>query len=497
MNKALRRMSIACLAMFVVLLGWVNYLQVFRVNSLASETGNRRIFDQQQKNQRGEIIAAGGTGPQKVVAESKAIKGGFFQRVYPDPFTYAPVTGYDSILGTTSPGGITGIELAENKFLDGTAPSLAVFNLKGLFTGKSRQGASVYLTISPKAQAAAYAALAALGKVAGVVAINPRTGAILALASYPTFDPNKYATENSGTLAKIDKAYRDNPNEPLLNRAINDTFPPGSTFKLVTSSAAFETHKVNNPNSTIPAPTVYPLPGSSAAIHNDDNGPCADGKPSILIALTLSCNTAFAELGDHVGGENLHTYANNYNFNDTNLTIPLPVSPSQYPLLTDRAQIAQSAIGQFDDKVTPLEEAMIAATVANHGVMMAPYLVQEVRAPDQEVVQKAVPTEIRQVVTSQVASYLTTMMESVTHNPNGTAYATAGPTATPFNIAGKTGTAQNGAEAIGIDDAVFTCFAPADNPQIAVGVIVKGGGFGAASAAPIAVKVIEAFLGHQ
>jgi penicillin-binding protein A len=477
MNKALRRMSIACLAMFVVLLGWVNYLQVFRVNSLASETGNRRIFDQQQKNQRGEIIAAGGTGPQKVVAESKAIKGGFFQRVYPDPFTYAPVTGYDSILGTTSPGGITGIELAENKFLDGTAPSLAVFNLK--------------------AQAAAYAALAALGKVAGVVAINPRTGAILALASYPTFDPNKYATENSGTLAKIDKAYRDNPNEPLLNRAINDTFPPGSTFKLVTSSAAFETHKVNNPNSTIPAPTVYPLPGSSAAIHNDDNGPCADGKPSILIALTLSCNTAFAELGDHVGGENLHTYANNYNFNDTNLTIPLPVSPSQYPLLTDRAQIAQSAIGQFDDKVTPLEEAMIAATVANHGVMMAPYLVQEVRAPDQEVVQKAVPTEIRQVVTSQVASYLTTMMESVTHNPNGTAYATAGPTATPFNIAGKTGTAQNGAEAIGIDDAVFTCFAPADNPQIAVGVIVKGGGFGAASAAPIAVKVIEAFLGHQ
>ena len=262
MNKALRRMSIACLAMFVVLLGWVNYLQVFKVNSLASETGNRRIFDQQQKNQRGEIIAAGGTGPQKVVAESKAIKGGFFQRVYPDPSTYAPVTGYDSILGTTSPGGITGIELAENKFLDGTAPSLAVFNLKGLFTGKSRQGASIYLTISPKAQAAAYAALAQLGKVAGVVAINPRTGAILALASYPTFDPNKYATENSGTLAKIDKAYRDDPNQPLLNRAINDTFPPGSTFKLVTSSAAFETHKVNNPDSTIPAPTVYPLPGS-------------------------------------------------------------------------------------------------------------------------------------------------------------------------------------------------------------------------------------------
>jgi len=496
MNKALRRMSIACLVMFVALLAWVNYLQVFKANSLASEAGNRRIFDQQQKNQRGEIIAAGGT-PEKVIAESKSISGGYFQRVYPDPYTYAPVTGYDSILGTTSPGGITGIELAENKFLDGTAPSLAVFNLKGLFTGKSRQGASIYLTINPKAQAAAYTALAQLGKVAGAVAINPRTGAILALASYPTFDPNKYATQSSKILAKIDAAYRNAPNQPLLDKAINDTFPPGSTFKLVTSSTAFETHKVANPNTTIPAPTVYPLPGSSAAIHNDNDGPCANGRPSILLALTLSCNTAFADLGDHLGGQNLHNYANAYNFNDPSLTIPLPVSESHYPLLTDRAQIAQSAIGQFDDQVTPLEEAMIAAAIANHGVMMAPYLVQEVRAPDQEVVQKASPTEIRQVVNSQVASYLTTMMESVTHNPSGTAYATAGPPATQINIAGKTGTAQNGAEAIGIDDAVFTCFAPANNPQIAVGVIVKGGGFGAAAAAPIAVKIIEAFLGQQ
>jgi penicillin-binding protein A len=497
MNKALRRMSIACLAMFVVLLGWVNYLQVFKVNSLASEPGNLRVFDQQQKNQRGEIIAAGGSGPQKVIADSKPLKGGFYHRVYPDPFAYAPVTGYDSILGTTSPGGITGIELAENKFLDGTAPSLAVYNLKGLFTGKSRQGASIYLTISPKAQAAAYAALARLGKPAAAVAIDPATGAILALASFPTFDPNKYATESSSTLAKIDAAYRRDPTQPLTNRAINDLEPPGSTFKIITSSTAFGTGKVNNQDSTIPAPTVYPLPGSSATIRNDDDGPCGNGKPSILIAFTLSCNTAFADLGDHVGGEDLHTYANNYNFNDPSLTIPLPVSASQYPLLTDRAQIAQSAIGQFDDKVTPLEEAMIAATVANHGVMMEPYLVQEVRAPDQEVVQSTQATEIRQVVSSQVAAYLTQMMESVTHNPSGTAYLTAGPPATHIDIAGKTGTAQNGAEAVGVDDAVFTCFAPASNPQIAVGVIVKGGGFGAAAAAPIAVAIIQAFLGQQ
>jgi peptidoglycan glycosyltransferase len=211
----------------------------------------------------------------------------------------------------------------------------------------------------------------------------------------------------------------------------------------------------------------------------------------------LSCNTAFGKLGDRLGGGPLHTYANNYNFNDPNLTIPLPVSPSNYPALTDRAQIALSAIGQFSDTVTPIEEAMMAATVANHGVMMQPYMVQEVRAPDQEVVQTAKPTEIRQVVNSQVASYLTRMMESVTHNPSGTAYFTAGPPATHINIAGKTGTAQNGVNNSNLNDAVFTCFAPADSPQIAVGVIVKGGGFGAAAAAPIAVKIIQAFLGQQ
>src|SRR5262249_53286677 len=152
-------------------------------------------------------------------------------------------TGYNSILGATSPFGRTGIESAENKYLAGTAPSLAVYNLKGLFTGKPKQGASVYLTISPRAQAAPYQALAAMGKPAAAVAINPRTGAILAMASYPTFNPNFYTTLDSGKLAKVDKRIRNNPGEPLLNRAINATFPPGSTFKLITSSAAFATHK--------------------------------------------------------------------------------------------------------------------------------------------------------------------------------------------------------------------------------------------------------------
>ena len=503
MNRSLRRLSIACLAMFVLLLAWVNYLQVFRTNSLASEPGNIRIFNLQFKNQRGEIIAAGGRQEQ-VIAESKPVKGGIYQRFYPDPKVYAPVTGYDSVLGTTSPFGLTGIEKAENKYLTGTSSKLAVYNLKGLFTGHSRQGASVYLTIDPQAQAAAYDALAAMGKPAAAVAINPSTGAILALASYPTFDPNKYTTQDTGQLAKIDMAYRHDPSQPLDNRALNEIYPPGSTFKIITSSAGFLTGRVRSQTSTIPAPQFYHLPGSTHVLTNDGDAPCGNGNPQIIYAFTLSCNTAFGKLGATLGGPTLVKYAQIFGFNNFGrgvnaapLTIPLPVTPSRIlPGLKDLAETANSAIGQFDDLVSPMQEAMMAATVANHGVLMRPYLVQEIRAPDQEVVQDTVPTQMGRIVSNQVAGYLTAMMESVTHNPAGTAAATAGPAATGgIDIAGKTGTAQNGLNNTHLDDAVFTCFVPNSPRPIAVGVIVQGGGFGADAAAPIAVKIIQAYLG--
>jgi peptidoglycan glycosyltransferase len=498
MNRAIRRLSIASLVLFVALMINVNYLQVFRVNSLASEAYNSRIFSEQLKNMRGEIIAAGDAGgPDMVIAKSKPVKGGYYKRVYPvgREREYAPVTGYDSILATTSPFGQTGIEKAENKFLDGTAPSLAVYNLKGLFTGKPKQGASVYLTISPKAQDAAYAALAAMGKPAAAVAIDPRTGAILAMASYPSFDPNVYTPINSAKVAKNDARLRKDPAAPLLNRAINDTFPPGSSFKLITSSAAFKTGKVSNQNATISAPQFYRLPGSHSTLTNDANAPCGNGNPTILFALTVSCNTAFAKLGVTVGGDPLHSMANAYGFNNSGLTIPLPVTASAYPALTDRAQIALSAIGQFNDTETPLQEAMVAAAIANHGTLMRPYLVAQVKAPDQSTVQSAQPAVYSNPISAQQASYLTAMMESVTQDPNGTAYQTAGPPSTSILIAGKTGTAQNGVNNASTDDAVFTCFAPAANPRIAVGVIVKGGGFGADAAAPIALKIIQAYLG--
>ncbi len=497
MNRALFRLSLACLAMFVLLLLNVNYVQAFKASSLASEPGNVRVFDQQFQYQRGSIIAAGDrSGPGVKIAESVPVKGSttgntMYQRYYPAGPEYAPVTGYDSIFGKT------GIEAAEGKYLTGSAPSLTVHNLIGLLTGKPKQGATVYLTISAKAQTAAYQALQqelALGHDAAAVAINPSSGAILAMASVPTYNPNRYTTFDGAKLDKIDLQYRQDPAQPLLNRAINQTYPPGSSFKVITGSAAFSTGKLANLNTTVNAPQPLILPNGHP-LSNDAGELCGDGHPPVIEAFWLSCNTAFGQIGMNLGGATLRNYATRFGWNSSNLTIPMPVSPSVVPLVTDRSLTAYTAIGQLSDSVTPLQEAMDAAAIANQGKLMKPYLVQSVQAPDLSTIQSTVPSPLSQAVTPVVANQVAQMMLAVTQNPGGTAYATANQQVAGVQIAGKTGTAENGANSAGLNDAVFTCFAPANNPTIAVGVIVKGGGFGAAAAAPIAVKIIKAYLG--
>jgi peptidoglycan glycosyltransferase len=483
MNRALLRLSLACLGMFVLLLVNVNYVQAFRTTSLADAKGNVRVFNQQFKYQRGSIKAGS-----KTIAASHLVKGnsGNYQRYYPDPEVYAPITGY------SEPFGRTGLEEAENSMLSGTDPKLTVHNLVSLVTGHSRQGGTVYTTVVPGVQQAAYAALKAEGRESGVVALDPKTGAILAMASFPSFDPNKYVTLTGKKLERVDKALQLAPGHPLLNHTTQLTYPPGSSFKVITSSAALSQGKVAGPQSTVPAPTQLKL-GSKALI-NDGGEACGDGHPQLIFAFTLSCNTAFGLLGQKVTGPVLHDYANKFGFNNSKLTIPLPVTPSVFPPVTDPAFTAYQAIGQFSDRVTPLQEAMIAATIANGGTMMKPYLVKEVQAPDLSPVLTTTPQELGSPISPTVASQLTQMMVSVTNNPAGTAYATANQNVAGVEIAGKTGTAQNGINNTNLDDAVFTCFAPASNPVIAVGVIVKGGGFGADAAAPIAVKVIQEYL---
>jgi penicillin-binding protein A len=493
MNRALFRLSLACLAMFVLLMLNVNYVQAFQSTSLANRPGNARTFDQQFQYQRGSIIAAGVGGPTTIANSlpTKASTTGntIYQRHYPAGAMYAPITGYDSIYGAT------GIESAYQKDLEGTSPSLTVHNLISLLTGKAKQGANVYLTVSPAAQKAAYKALQQEGRQAGVVALNPSTGAILAMASDPSYDPNLLTTFDGTQLNKVDKQLLTDPSQPLLNRAINQTYPPGSSFKIITSAAGFSTGKVAGPQASIAAPQPLRLPNGNF-LNNDGDETCFGGHPQVIQAFYLSCNTAFANIGIKVGGPALQTYANKFGWNDAGLAIPMKVSPSVIPKETDSSFTAMGSIGQFDDQVTPLQEALDAAAIANHGTIMKPYLLDYVQAPDLTQLAATTPSVLSQAVSPQVASDIQTMMVQVTQNPSGTAYQNAGPpTVGSLVIAGKTGTAENTVSGAGLDDAVFTCFAPASDPKIAVGVIVKGGGFGADAAAPIAVKIIEAYLG--
>jgi penicillin-binding protein A len=482
MNQALRRVSLACLVMFVLLLLNANYVQAFEAGKLAGDPGNGRTFAQQYQYQRGSII----TADNKTIAESRHVGGIYsYQRYYPDPLPYASVTGYDT------PYHQTGIEGAENKWLAGTDPRLTVRNLIQLITGKPKKGATVQLTVNSAAQQAAYAALKASGLPSGAVAIQPSTGAILALASYPSFNPNKLATFNGSALNRADEKYLNSPQDPLLNRAINETFPPGSTFKVVTSSTAFSTGKYN-PQTPYYAPTSLKLPDTSHQLINYDNESCGSGgKVPLIYAFTVSCNTVFGGLGMHLGGPALRHQANKFGMNRS-LNIPLPVSPSNYPPVSNPAYTAYSAIGQYSDTVTPLQEAMFAAAIANHGTLMRPYLVQRVIAPNLADMITAQPSVLSRAVSPAVAGEVKQMMASVVASPYGTAHATADIPGLP--IAAKTGTAQNGPNNTGLDDAVFTCFAPVDNPQIAVGVVVKGGGLGADASGPVAVKIIKAYM---
>jgi peptidoglycan glycosyltransferase len=494
MNRAMLRISLACLAMFVLLLLNVNYVQAFEASKLAGKPGNIRVFNQQFSYQRGAIIADG-DGTDLKIAESRLVKGsGMYQRYYPFSKTYAPVTGYDTIYSQS------GIEEAEDSLLAGTDSRLAVHNFTALLTGKQKQGATVELTISPAAQAAAYKALSNDGgHAAALVAIQPSTGAILALASYPTFNPNVLTTFDGSRLIKIDNQLLKEPSQPLLNRAIQETYPPGSSFKIVTSSAAFSQHKVANTGTLVPAPTTLRLPNGNPLV-NDGGEVCGDGHPPIIQAFWMSCNTAFGSLGIKLTAPVLRNYSSLFGMN-RRLSIPLPVVPSVLPEVkgwTDPSLTAFTAIGQFNDAVTPLQEALFSAAVANGGTLMYPYMVQQVVGPGLSVIDRAKKSVLSQPISPTIAGYMQSMMSEVTHNPGGTAFATAGPQATGgINIDGKTGTAQNGINNGNLNDAVFTCFVPGvggEPSPIAIGVIVQGGGFGADAAAPIAVQVIKAYL---
>jgi penicillin-binding protein A len=487
LNRALRRISIAVLVMFVLLLVNVSYLQGFDTANLASKPGNSRAFyAAQNQYQRGSIVTSDGVTIATSTLSSNPNDSIKYQRKYAHGPEYASVTGYDTIFGSS------GIESAENSLLSGNDSALDVRKIIDLITGKTTKGATVQLTINSKAQNAAYDALKALGKPGGVVAIDPRNGQILALASYPSFDPNDLAIHDGVKFNKVDNQLLRDKAQPLLNRALAGTYPPGSTFKIVTSSALLSQSPGTTINTNVDSPTTLTLPQTQHILHNDQGEQCGDGsgQAQLIIAFAQSCDTTFAKIGIQVGANALNDMARKFGMNNADLTIPLPVARSNYVIPPSQALTAFSAIGQFSDTVTPLQEAMFAAAIANNGTLMKPNLVKQVTASDLSTVQATSQSELSQPVSPSVADSVKHLMLAVVQQPEGTAYAFR-QDVTGVEIAGKTGTAETGE--VSLNDAAFTCFAPFANPNIAVGVIIQGGGYGASAAAPIAVQVIKAY----
>lgn len=483
MTRELKRLSIIMVLMFFGLFGATSWIQVVQAQTLAENPENRRTLYDSFEVQRGSIIAG-----DEVIASSVPTDDIYsWQRQYADASMWAPVTGYINPVLQSA----TGIEQAMNRELSGTASSQFLSRVDQIITGQPPRGSNVLLTLDPALQRVASEAL---GSYQGaVVAIEPSTGRVLAMATSPSYDTNTLAVHDS---AAVNTTYDELLNaavDPLANRTIDTLNPPGSTFKLVVASAALASGKFS-PDSTFANPSSYVLPGTSTAIHNFDGNTCGPGdQVSLATALRLSCNIPMAQLAVALGDDAIRDEAKKYGFN-TRFDIPLAVSASNYPegSLSDD-QTAQTGYGQLDVKATPLQIAMVSAGIANHGIVMNPRMVDRVVAPDLTVQQTFENTEFGRALSEQDAATMTSLM--IANVSNGAA---SGARIEGVDVAGKTGTAEHGP---GDPYTLwFTGFAPADDPTVAVAVMIEdGGGLGQSGtsngiAAPIAKKVIEAVL---
>jgi peptidoglycan glycosyltransferase len=485
-NAPVRRLSVVIALLFVALLVASTSIQFFQSQSLAAMPANKRTLLDNYSRERGGIMVAG-----KPIAESVPASDQYkWLRKYPIGELYSQVTGFYSF-GVGNP---YGLEHAADGLLSGQADTLFVRRVTDLITGRQTSGATIELTINPKVQQAADQAL---GKSRGaVVALDPKTGAILAMVSHPQYDPNALASHDFGKAAQAWQKLSTNPEKPFLNRTIDDLYPPGSTFKVVTAAAALENGLVTDANSQVPGPAVLDLPLTDATLPNENRQPCGPGDKTTLVhALEISCNTTFGSLGMELGGEKLRAQAAKFGFGDT-LSTPMRVVPSSVPADLNAPQAAQSAIGQYDVRTTPLQMAMVAAGIANQGRVMTPYLINQVRSADLDIISGAPqPQELSQAVSTRTADILKNMMVSVVDNGSGARAQIPG-----VRVAGKTGTAQHDPNQP--PHAWFISFAPADDPKVAVAVIVEDGGVtqseigGGRVAAPIARAVMEAVMGR-
>lgn len=483
MNAPIRRIGLVVGMMFLSLLLASTLIQVVQADGLREKPGNRRTLLDSYSKERGSILAGG-----KPVAESKETDDDLeWIRRYPQGKMYAPVTGYFSF----TYGAGRGIEKNYDDMLSGTSDKLFYRRIGDLVSGQPPQGASVELTIDPKVQEAAWKGLG--DQRGAVVALDPKTGAILAMVSKPSYDPNKLASHDLRSVSSSWDALSKAKNKPLVNRAINgDLYPPGSTFKLVTAAAALESGKYN-PDSEGPAPAELNLPQTTGSLPNITGQPCGpNDKTTMEHALEISCNTYFGQLGMDLGEGPLRQQASKFGFGKP-VEVPMRSTPSVFPPSLNKPQLAQSAIGQYDVRSTPLQMAMVNAAIANGGKEMNPFLVRNVRDKDLDVIDSTDPKEFAKPISGGTAKSLTSMMQKVVTDGSGKRAQIPG-----MKVAGKTGTAQTAPGKA--SDVWFTGFAPADNPRVAVAVVVEEGGTmaqeasGGSVAAPIARKVMEAVV---
>jgi peptidoglycan glycosyltransferase len=485
MNAPIRRLAGVVAVLFSALLVASTWIQFVQAKELQERPDNRRTLLANYARERGQILV-GGTPIAKSTATKDELK---WLRTYPQGELYSHVTGFYSF--TYGAGG--GVEGAEDPLLSGSSDKLFYRRVSDMLTGKTQTGASLELTINPAAQKAADKALG--NQRGAVVALDPATGEILAMVSHPAYNPSVLSNHDSGKVAAAWKDLNADGERPMVNRSIaGDLYPPGSTFKIVTAAAALESGKFTE-ESVIPGPAKLDLPQTTVGLPNDDKRACGpDNKTTLTHALEISCNTAFGWLGMELGTKDFLAQAAKFGVGDR-LSVPMTVTPSRIPSELDKAQLAQSAIGQRDVQVTPMQVAMISAAVANDGVIMRPHLVRKVTSSDLEVIDEPGPEQLSQAISADTASALTRMMQAVVRSGTGTAAQISG-----VSVAGKTGTAQHGdGEA---PHAWFTGFAPADGKaRVAVAVVVEDGGslgneaVGGRVAAPIAKAVMQAVLG--
>jgi len=483
MNAPLRRVGVVVLVLFALLFANLNYVQAYKSDDYRTNEHNGRVQVSEYERQRGSIEIGRGV----VLAESTATPDDRLKylRTYPKSAEYAHLVGYKPVNLAAN-----GVEKMEDLWLSGDADAQFADRFLAQLTGNRTAGGNVLLTVSPAAQDAAFDALSHnnVGTTKGAaVAIDPKTGALLAAVSIPTFDPNPLASHDTAKAEDTAKNLNKDPANPLLNRAFSEVYPPGSTFKVIDSAAALTNGL--QPDTQLVGGSDYKAPDTTQVIHNSPGVVCDDKIP-LTQALTLSCNPAFSRLCvEQLSADKIKSMSQAFGFEeastfDHDSKNILNVTASHTGTITDdngnvdRPALAQSCIGQKDVRMTPLQGALIAATVANGGSQMRPYIVDKELAADRTTVNfTASPHELRRPINGQVAGQLQDMMQNVVRSGTGTKAQIPG-----FDVGGKTGTAQHGDGTK--DHGWFIGYAMKNGePIVAVAVFLEDAGSGGSSEA--------------